>query len=108
MGKICQILDAQPERRWRDTRGAHPLGPVGSPGWGGGGRGEGGSIAAGGWNEVPLKHGAVLVLKTPSWDLANSREDPVICGFSLFLPLLVQHTWDHPGSSELNKKKKNT
>lgn len=74
----------------------------------GGGRGEGGSIAAGGWNEVPLKHGAVLVLKTPSWDLANSREDPVICGFSLFLPLLVQHTWDHPGSSELNKKKKNT
>ena len=35
------------------------------------------------WDGVCVKHGMGLALKVPSWDSDNSREDTVICGFSL-------------------------
>lgn len=69
-GKYSRFLDEHPEAGC-----AHSLRPMDSLLCG-----EGHSSS---WDGVCVKHGMGLALKVPSWDSDNSREDTVICGFSL-------------------------
>lgn len=84
-GKYSKFLDEHP-----GAGCAHSLCPVGSLLCG-----EGHSSS---WDGVRVNHSMGLALKAPSWDSDNSREDTVICGFSLMLSPLP-HGWDHHGSS---------